>query len=678
MIDSLSDTDLFFVIAFDSEIESPPGLVYGLTEANDRNRFRAVEYLSGLGARGGTEMAGPLGHAVARLNEVSPEDRDRVLVLVTDGQIGNEDQILETLGRKLKGIRVFTLGIDQAVNEAFLRRLAERGGGACELVESEQRLDEVMQSIHRRIGSPLLTGLFLEGEGLAIEPGDVVPRRLPDLFSGSPLLILGRYHGRALGSLAIRATDTAGRAWSESVPATIRDNPAIASAWARGQIRQLEDRYVARDGDRTALERSIVAISLKFNVLCRFTACVAVDRSQKVNRGGSIHQVTQPVEMPQGWDADSGIKSCRRSLAETLGGSSREMSGGVADWGLAKVFGAGEVGGKQKSLPLDRMSAGDSTPYVAEFCSPEETASSYDCRTFIDPVEEDSPPCGPPPSGEIPDRFKTARIIALGGMGRVCEAYDRDLDRDICLKIIHHKSGGAETLERLRREKEALERLSHPTIPAALEVGQSGDSCWVAIARFKGRTLAEMLRDAGVLSSFPVVAKLIAEVAEALHAAHEHGLAHGDLTASNIFLSDDGQVRLFGFKAVPLMVADSSSLVRVACTPAYMAPELARADSGVNYVSVDVYALGVVLYQIVTGHVPFSDARISILIRRILDEKPKPPRKIVRSIPAALEAICLKALAKRPADRYATAGQMAAALRKFLVPSRRPRFWKSS
>ena len=197
MIDTLNDADRFCVIAFDSVIESPPGLVAGFTEATDRNRFRAVEYLSGLGARGGTEMAGPLGRAAALLGEVSPEERDRVLVLVTDGQIGNEDQILEVLGRKLKGIRVFTLGIDQAVNEAFLRRLAERGGGACELVESEQRLDEVMQSVHRRIGAPLLTGLFLEGEGLAIEPGEVVPRRLPDLFSGSPLLILGRYRGRA-------------------------------------------------------------------------------------------------------------------------------------------------------------------------------------------------------------------------------------------------------------------------------------------------------------------------------------------------------------------------------------------------------------------------------------------------------------------------------------------------
>src|SRR5437016_1854138 len=82
------------------------------------------------------------------------EGRDRVLVLITDGQVGNEDQILRTLGERLKGIRVFTLGIDRAVNEAFLRRLAEQGRGSCELVESEDRLDEVMTAVHRRIGTP--------------------------------------------------------------------------------------------------------------------------------------------------------------------------------------------------------------------------------------------------------------------------------------------------------------------------------------------------------------------------------------------------------------------------------------------------------------------------------------------------------------------------------------------
>ena len=170
----------------------------------------------------GTPLPGPSAGDGTALDTIAVPDASRIsppvllpgfaspvrlslVVLITDGQVGNEDQILSTLGRRLKGIRVFTLGIDRAVNEGFLRRLAERGGGTCELVESEARLDEVMQAIHRRIATPLLTGLYLESKGMAIEPGEVVPSRLPDLFCGSPLLILGRYRG--LRSLAHDSRD---------------------------------------------------------------------------------------------------------------------------------------------------------------------------------------------------------------------------------------------------------------------------------------------------------------------------------------------------------------------------------------------------------------------------------------------------------------------------------------
>ncbi|MGP0063009.1 MAG: VIT domain-containing protein, partial [Isosphaeraceae bacterium] len=312
MIDTLDESDRFGVLAFDNVVETPPGLPADLSVASDRHRFRAVEYLAKLEARAGTEMAGPLDRAVKLLGQGGRADRDRILVLITDGQVGNEDQILATLGKRLGGIRVFTLGIDRAVNEAFLRRLAERGGGSCELVESEDRLDEVMAAVHRRIGTPLLTGLSITSDELGIEPGEVVPRRLPDLFAGSPLLVLGRYRGRPAGNVTIVARHADGVAFTEPVKAQLRDNPAIAAAWARGQIRQIEDRYAARDGDLTTLERAIVAISLKFQILCRFTAYVAVDRTQVANEGGSLHRITQPVEQPEGWtnaDAVLHVKS---------------------------------------------------------------------------------------------------------------------------------------------------------------------------------------------------------------------------------------------------------------------------------------------------------------------------------------------------------------------------------
>jgi Ca-activated chloride channel family protein len=302
MVDTLTDADRFWVLAFDTVIETVPELGEGLVPATNRNRFRAVEYLAKVGARGGTEMAEPLARAVAELDGKREKGRDRIVVLVTDGQVGNEDHILRQLGKQARDLRIFTLGIDQAVNAAFLRRLADLGGGGgSELVESEDRLDEVMDAVHRRIGAPVLTGLRLEPAGLDVVPGSVTPSRIPDLFTGAPLLILGRYRGMAEGGLALQAREAGGGAWLEQVEGRSQGSPALAAIWARGRLRELEDRYVT-GGGRTVLEKEIVDTSLRFGVLCRFTAYVAVDRSEVVNPGGRVHGIVQPVEEPAGWE----------------------------------------------------------------------------------------------------------------------------------------------------------------------------------------------------------------------------------------------------------------------------------------------------------------------------------------------------------------------------------------
>ena len=297
MVDTLLDHDRFTVLAFDDHIEMPPTFA-GLVDATDRQCFRAIEFLAKVESRGGTEMAQPLEQAVNLLASGIP-GRDRVLVLITDGQVGNEDQILHNLGPRLRGMRVFCLGIDQAVNAAFLRRLADLGGGVCELVESEDRLDEVMELIHRRIGQPILTKLRLEPAGLRFDPDSLTPGRLPDVFAGSPVQLMGRYAGQPSGGLVLGGREATGQPWQTTVPATTSDSAALAPVWARGQVRKLEDRYAVERTEE--LEKRIVATSLRFGVLSRFTAFVAVDRSAVVNAGGEAQQIVQPVEMPAGW-----------------------------------------------------------------------------------------------------------------------------------------------------------------------------------------------------------------------------------------------------------------------------------------------------------------------------------------------------------------------------------------
>jgi Ca-activated chloride channel homolog len=301
LVDSLNEKDRFAVLAFDNVIDTPAALpADALSAAADRHRFRAVEFLAGLEARGGTEMAAPLLRA-AELLGGGYRDRERILVLVTDGQIGNEDQILRELAPRLRGARVFALGVDRAVNAGFLHRLADLGGGGAELVESEDRLDEVMDRVHRRIGTPVVTELSLEGDGLEIETGSITPRRLPDLLAGAPVVIRGRVRSRGGGALLLRGVDRAGQPWQERVMARTGGGSECAALWARAAIRDLEDRYAIGDADQSALIVRIVDLSRRFSVLSRFTAFLAVDRSEKVNPGGRQHRSVQAVEPASGW-----------------------------------------------------------------------------------------------------------------------------------------------------------------------------------------------------------------------------------------------------------------------------------------------------------------------------------------------------------------------------------------
>ncbi|REE97925.1 VIT domain-containing protein [Thermomonospora umbrina] len=298
IVDTLTDRDRFAVMSFDHEILRPRELGAGLSPATDRNRFRAVEHLAGLDARGGTELMTPLAQGLLLLGR-SGDDRDRVLVLITDGQVGNEDQILARTASALAGIRVHTVGIDRAVNTGFLGRLAMAGQGRFELVESEDRLDEAMEHIHHRVNAPLLTGLSLDWSGVDVDPETISPHRLGALFPGVPLVVSGRYRRAAAdGSVTVRATSAEGTPWRQDATTSMSGSASATSIWARAHLRDLEDRYAVIG--TSDLERRIVDTSLRFNVLCRFTAFVAVD-SRVAAEGGPSHRVVQPVEQPSGW-----------------------------------------------------------------------------------------------------------------------------------------------------------------------------------------------------------------------------------------------------------------------------------------------------------------------------------------------------------------------------------------
>ncbi len=302
MVDSLHPDDRFAVLAFDQVIERPTGLPDGLAAGTNRHRWLAVEWLAGLEARGGTEMVQPLTEAIDLVSDhdrPGDSERDAICLLVTDGQVANEDQLLAALAPRLGGTTMFTIGIDRAVNAGFLNRLAAQGGGRCELVESEERLDDVLLAIQRRISTPALRSVTVEAEGGTLE--DITGTG--DCFAGVPLILRARYRG-PVTAIRWQAEGAEGSTVGDEAATVAVVDPAARPLWARARIRDLEDRYAGgghlHSPGQERLADEIVALSVATGVLSRFTAFVAVDRSETVD--ATDRQATiQPVERPSGW-----------------------------------------------------------------------------------------------------------------------------------------------------------------------------------------------------------------------------------------------------------------------------------------------------------------------------------------------------------------------------------------
>lgn len=307
IVDTLTSVDRVAVLAFDTSVEQC-GDTPQLAPATDRHRWAVLEWLGGIEARGGTELSAALKAGFGIFSEqgsTAPArdpaaQRDRMFVLVTDGQVGDEDRVVANLINDIGDVTLFVVGIDTAVNEGLLNRMAESTGGMVEMVESEDRLDDVMDRIHIRLAMPLVSGLDIRSAGLDIIHESLVPARLPNLVPGVPLVISGRYRGTPTGGVSIEGRRPAGESWQEQVPATAASSGCQSSLWARGRLRHLEDLYAKRhhNGNEAALESRIVELSTAFGVLCRFTAVVAIDPrapDRKPDRAPT-RRIIQPVE----------------------------------------------------------------------------------------------------------------------------------------------------------------------------------------------------------------------------------------------------------------------------------------------------------------------------------------------------------------------------------------------
>jgi Ca-activated chloride channel homolog len=298
IIDCLTPADRFAVLAFADRITRPDLGGAGLAQATERNRFRAIEHLFATAAGGSPVLLAALETAAGLFTDPR---RPSTMVLITAGQAGNEDQITAAFGPRIAPLRVHVVGIGATVNSGLLRQLADAGRGQLLLAESDDALDDLAPALRRLLGPPLLTNLGLIGEGIQLIHDTISPARPPDIFSGDAMVITGRFRGGPDGCVAVSGTGMDGRPWSSRVNAVAVGGRSLTRLWARAFLADLQRKYLrCRIEDAAGLEQLIVSTSLRFGVLCRLTAWVAVSNAP-TRALGAPREVIQSVELPADW-----------------------------------------------------------------------------------------------------------------------------------------------------------------------------------------------------------------------------------------------------------------------------------------------------------------------------------------------------------------------------------------
>jgi serine/threonine protein kinase len=337
---------------------------------------------------------------------------------------------------------------------------------------------------------------------------------------------------------------------------------------------------------------------------------------------------------------------------------------------------------EQKSLVHEEVA----TPAAGEGRDPDTTLGSVVIAAKGGGEELGVAAAPEPQPGERFGPYQIIRQLGSGGMGSVFLALHTQLGRQVAIKVNRHPSlGGPEAQQRFSREARVVARLEHPNIVPVYDVGQIDGHFYTVFKYVPGRDLRQKLSEDGLLPPREA-SELLMILARAVRYAHSLGIIHRDLKPSNILLdeADKPLISDFGLARLDSERHDPEDIYRtsegmILGTPAYMSPEQARGEIDRIGPATDIYSLGAMFYELLTGEVPFRGRTPVDTLADLIQRPPRPPREIRPEIPRPVEAICLKCLEKEVAHRYATAGALAEDLERFLedrpISSRMPGFW---
>ncbi len=272
----------------------------------------------------------------------------------------------------------------------------------------------------------------------------------------------------------------------------------------------------------------------------------------------------------------------------------------------------------------------------------------------------------------LESRFQVLKEIGRGGMGVVFQAYDKQLKEQVAIKVLSPLlSHDAEALERLKREVSAARRVTHSNVIRIHDISEANQLYYVSMEYFGGISLKDHIRQNGALSTMRAY-QIVSQICDGLEAAHQQGVIHRDLKSQNIIINSANQIKIIDFGLARTAHLDGMTVTGLIMgTPEYMAPEQVSGKKVDE--RADIYSLGIILYEIFTGQLPFTgDSAISVGFKQIKDDPPA-PRSINPQVSDAVEEVILKALQKDPFQRYRTVAELKQALETVIrVPSSQP------